>query len=127
MDDAEIRARLMERDALRREMGLPPLDIEREVRQACDAAARTEDGRRREALREKYARELEGIRNTVIAEMRAGGNVTFPNGWNGHYLLKTTAERRFAEFISGITGDQAPSDWPQTILVPHVHPTSNEV
>jgi hypothetical protein len=110
MGEAEIRAHLMERDALRREMGLPPLDIEKEVKLACDAAARTKDGRRREALREKYAQELEGIRNTVITEMQASGNVTFPNGWSGHYLLKTTAERRFAEFISGITGDQPPSD-----------------
>lgn len=101
MTDAEIRNEVLARDALRREAGLPPLDVEREVRHAGEVAAAAAEGERRAALREAHAAEYEAIRNAVIGEMRAGGNTGFPNGWGGHYYLHTLVEKRFAQFLAG--------------------------
>lgn len=105
MSEAEIREDVLARDALRRSSGLPHIDVEEEIRKAVREARDAASRKYRQKQYEAHARDRELIRQAIIAEYRATGNSTFPNGWSGHYLLNTLVEMRFAQFLAELQGD----------------------
>jgi len=95
VDEAPIRAEIRARDALRREAGLPRLDVEAEVAKAVATA-------RLAAYHEfvnAHAGERAAIRDAVITEHRDRGGATFPNGWAGHMALGHEVARRFTRHL----------------------------
>ncbi|TXN15781.1 hypothetical protein FV219_02035 [Methylobacterium sp. WL122] len=98
-DDSEIRRTVLARDALRREAHLPPLNIEEEVEKGCSLAASKAASERYDEQCHRYVDDRQRIRDEIIAEMRTGGNLTFPNGWAGNYYLSNLVKKRFQDFL----------------------------
>ncbi|MCG5247323.1 hypothetical protein [Methylorubrum extorquens] len=101
VDEAEIRRIVLDRNAVRREACLPPLDIEKEVEHALSVATGIAAGKRYRGLRHDHAKEFENIRSKIIAKARASGNSTFPNGFFGNYYLNRSCEDKLAEILAG--------------------------
>ena len=104
-NDAEIRRTVLARDAFRREAHLPPLNIEEEVSKGCKLAASKAASELYDEQCQRYASDRQRIRDEIIAEMRSGGNLTFPHGWAGNYHLSTLVEKRFQSFLLNGVGD----------------------
>lgn len=104
-DDAEIRRTVLARDALRKEAHLPPLDIEQEVEKGRKLVASKAASERYQEQCDEHAGERQRIRDDIIAEMRTGGNPTFPNGWSGNYYLSVALSRRFSEHLASLSGE----------------------
>lgn len=98
-DDAEIRRTVLARDALRKEAHLPPLNIEVEVEKGRKLAASKAASERYDEQCDEHASDRQRIRDEIIAEMRTGGNLTFPNGWAGNYYLYNLVDKRFRDFM----------------------------
>ncbi|TXN80040.1 hypothetical protein [Methylobacterium sp. WL8] len=104
-NDAEIRRTVLARDALRKEAHLPPLNVEQEVEKGRKLAASKAASERYQEQCDEYASDRQRIRDEIIAEMRTGGNTTYPNGWAGKYHLSTLVEKRFQSFLLNGVGD----------------------
>lgn len=105
VDEAKVRAEVSRRDALRREAGLPRLDVEAEVARGLDVARRAA----RAAILDAHSADRERIRGEVLAEGRARLGPGFPNGWAGHMALGHEVARRFEAYLRGRYGDAAMS------------------
>jgi hypothetical protein len=100
MDKAAIFADLTRRNALRKANGLSPLDILAEyVRQV--AVARQRDYR---AASEEHAMEREGIRQQVLAELRAMHGANFGVTMGGRWAINTLTQTRFAALMAPLCG-----------------------
>jgi hypothetical protein len=93
MDRAAIFTELTERNALRREAGLPLIDMRREF----DRAVALERWREWEDTVARFADLREAIRQDVLSEYRAQGRTMDSVG--GRWLVRTRADREFEEVL----------------------------
>ena len=104
MSKASIFEELCSRNALRRESGLPLLDMRAEY----------ERGLRREAFAEyqrqrvEHQAEFKRIQAEVLAELQAEHGPRFGGSPSGHYAVNMRSEKRFVEYLSGL-GIQRPA------------------
>ena len=104
MDKAAILADVYRRNALRRQAGLPLLDVRQEVNKATDLARLHEWY---EFVDSKQA-DVEQIRSEVLAEYRAKIGPEFPNNSFSQMALERNTNRRFKAFAEAQYGVKAP-------------------